>query len=351
MSTNRRHAPVFDRDTVAPTTATSETDALEPADPPTDAPQDDEMLPTATARNNPASSIKGASQGRQDLFRMNAEALVIVTDKAHPLYDERAAMPLSEHFVASIMEHGILEPVLIRKNGPLFEVLDGRQRVRGAVEANRRFSEAGSDKVVLVPVVSRRDDDVDAAKVMIAANEIRQADTPLVRARKAQRLMNFGATLPEVARQFGITVDTLNENLRLLETAPEVQDAVEKGEVPATAASAVASLPREEQKAAMVSIRAQGLNVTRRTVKDKVKAKAEAKRTGTPEREVLQPPRKRVLTAVIDAFAADDRVLSQHLHALMAWMTTGKGAKAVPGPKGHETLAAFLKDWQKAEDN
>ena len=335
MSTPRRHAPVFDREPADGLRA-----IIDSADP---LPEDADMLQTATARNNPASSIKGAAQGRQDLFRMNPEALVIVIDKAHPLYDERANLDLSEHFVSSIMEHGILEPVLIRKNGPLFEVMDGRQRVRGAIEANKRFSGAGSDKVVLVPVIMRRENDIDAAKVMIAANEIRQADTPLVRARKAQRLLDLGALLPEVARQFGIAVDTLNENLQLLNTSSEVQAAVESGEVPATAASAVASLPRSEQKAAMVSIRAQGLNVTRRTVRDKVKAKQEAKRTGAPEREVVQAPRKKVLTAVADAFAEDDRQIAQHMYALMTWMLTGQGAKKAPGPKGFESLAAFIK--------
>jgi ParB family chromosome partitioning protein len=337
----RRHVAVFDR----PASADGDLDAASAV-----APLDGGDLPaTATARDNPATSIKGAAQGRSDLFRLLPDQIVIVTDKTHPLYDERVSLPLSEPFVASIMEHGILKPVLIRKNGELFECVDGRQRVRAAIEVNRRKAEAGDDRPILVPVVMRRDNNLESAKIMVAANEIRAADTPIVRARKAQRLLNMGALVPEVANQFGLTVDHLNDLLKVLETSEEVQHEVAAGTVPATAASAIAALPRDEQRPAMEELRAQGLAVTRANVSAKVKAKREAKRTGAPEREVTQAPRKKLIQQVIDAYAADDRQASQVLAQALIWATTGSGVRKIPGPKGHDTLYALLRAIEKGE--
>jgi ParB family transcriptional regulator, chromosome partitioning protein len=323
MNTPRRHIPTFSRQAGE--------------------------LTTATARENPATTLKGAAQGRQDLFKMMPDQLVVVTDRSHPLFDERVQLPLNESLVLSIMEMGILQPIVVRKNGELFEVVDGRQRVRAAMEANRRLSDSGSDKQIQVPVTSRRDDDRQAARVMVVANEVRQSDTPVVRARKAQRLLNMGMVLPEVAASFDLSITSLTDLLKLLETSTEVQNMVESGAVPVTAASAVASLPREEQGAAMEDIRSQGLTVTRQSVKDKVKARQEAKRTGAPEREVSLAPKKKTLGQVSDAYWEDGRQLPQALHDLLHWVMTGQGAKKVPGPKPHATLADYLKELNKAK--
>jgi ParB family chromosome partitioning protein len=321
MSIPRRHVPTFNR----------------PGD-----------MTTVTARDNPATTLKGATQGRSDLFRMMPDQLVVVTDKTHPLYDERISLPLNESLVISIIEMGILQPVVVRRNGELFEVVDGRQRVRACVEANRRLSEGGSDRTIHVPVTVRRDDDSQAARVMVVANEIRQGDTPVVRARKAQRLLNLGMTMPEVCQSFDLSMTSLTDLLKLLETSSEVQGLVESGAIPVTAASAVASLPRDEQGAAMEDIRSQGMTVTRQSVKDKVKARQESKRTGAPEREVSVAPKKKLLGQVADAYADDERQVSQALHQILQWVMTGQGAKKIPGPKPHQTLMDFIKELNKA---
>lgn len=304
-------------------------------------------MTTATARDNSASTLKGAAQGRSDLFRLLPDQLVVITDKTHPLFDERVFLPLNESLVLSVTELGILQPVVVRRSGDLFEVVDGRQRVRAAVEANRRLSDGGSDRQILVPITVRRDDDKVSARVMVVANEIRQSDSPVVRARKAQRLLDQGMLMPEVCVSFDMSPTSLTDLLKLLDTSSDIQDMVERGVVPATAASAVAALPREDQKSAMEDIRAQGLTVTRQSVKDKVKARQESKRTGTPERAISVAPNKKLIGAVADAYWGDDRQASQHIAELLHWVATGQSAKKVPGPKPHATLLDFIKSLDK----
>ncbi|MDP1177692.1 ParB/Srx family N-terminal domain-containing protein, partial [Klebsiella pneumoniae] len=63
------------------------------------------------------------------------------TDKTHPLYDERIHLPIREAMVLNIRDQGVLEPIIVVKDPEtgLTCVVDGRQRVRQTLEANKRL--------------------------------------------------------------------------------------------------------------------------------------------------------------------------------------------------------------------
>lgn len=289
----------------------------------------------------PVTSIKEISEGKRDMYTLNPEKLVIVTDKANPLYDERVTMELDETFVLSIMAHGVLEPVLIRRNGDFFEVVDGRQRVRGAIEANKRLPK---NKQVRVPVITRRDDDKESTLIMIVTNEQRQGDSPVVRARKANRALEAGNSKEEVARSFRTSVAGLKNLLAILDTTSDVQAMFDRDQVPVTVASRIARLPREQQGQAMADLIAQG-GATKAAVRAKVTTLTEANRTGVPEADVVRPPSKATLRAVADAYPADLTELTGMVdpYKLLKWVLTGTGAAEVtPGPQGKDTLAEWL---------
>src|SRR5512137_1971108 len=98
---------------------------------------------------------------RGQTFSYLPEALTLVRDKSHPLYDERVDLPPDEAAVLSIMRHGVIKPITVRKNGymnggtAVIEVMDGRSTVIAAAEANRRLLKAGRDPI-LVPAIIRR---------------------------------------------------------------------------------------------------------------------------------------------------------------------------------------------------
>ena len=128
--------------------------------------------------------VYGAS-GKTNVLTFEPENLHLVTDKTHPLYDERIHLPISEAMVLNIMDQGVLEPIIVWKDpeSGLACVVDGRQRVRHTLEANKRLSKE-SKEPLLVPAVTKRGSAVRMAQAMVSANEIRQADTPLGRAKK-----------------------------------------------------------------------------------------------------------------------------------------------------------------------
>lgn len=52
---------------------------------------------------------------RKDTFFLPPEALTIVTDPSHELFDERALEPVNEALVADIMARGQLQPISVRE--------------------------------------------------------------------------------------------------------------------------------------------------------------------------------------------------------------------------------------------
>lgn len=187
----------------------------------------------------------GAERGT--IFMMRPADLVVVTDKRSVLYDPRVELPLDEALVQSIKLRGVILPVSIRRgeNGKA-EVVDGRQRVRAAQEVAKRY------KIDLrVPCVNRKGEENDLLGASIAANELRQNDTPLTKARKAARLINLGISEEQVAVDFGVTVGAVKKWLALLDAPADVREAIDTGKLSAHAAAAVAKQPAAERKAVL----------------------------------------------------------------------------------------------------
>lgn len=205
-------------------------------------------------------SVKAhGAMGRTDTFLFDPETLVLVTDKSSAVYDERVDLPVDEALVLNIMVNGVLENILVRTNGQrdghsVVEVIDGRQRVKAAREANKRLAAAGK-VTIRVPANLKKGEPVDMAGIMISANEIRKADDQDIRAHKLQRYMNMGRTEEEAAVQFGITVPTVKNLLSYLDLNPDVKKDIKKMGLPAsTVGKELSKLPQEDQPAALAAL-------------------------------------------------------------------------------------------------
>lgn len=201
----------------------------------------------------------------------------------HPLFDERVLEPLDEAMIANIDALGVQETILVRKDGDVPQVVDGRRRVLHAREANRRRAERGQPPIA-VPALNFRGSDLDTMSVAIATNEIRTDDSPLAKARKAQRLLRHGETETRAALMFGVEVPTLRSWLRLLDCDDTVLAAVEAGNLTSSAALPLAQLPRADQREELASAMAGG----RKPTAKETTARAKARRRKAPPRQV--PP-------------------------------------------------------------
>lgn len=201
------------------------------------------------------------AKGRWDGLWFDPEDLTLVNNTEHELFDERIEMPVDESLVLNVMAKGVLEPVLVVKQGvdgegkPLVLVVDGRQRVRAALEANRRLRAEGK-QAVRVPAMPARS--TDLMGVLISANELRFDDTPLARARKLARYQALGRTDEEAALTFGVSRESIRQWKILLELHPKLQAAIDRRELPAHIALKLHAVPYEEQPAALEKMRAAG---------------------------------------------------------------------------------------------
>lgn len=198
---------------------------------------------------------------RSDAFALDPEMFTLVTDPEHPLYDPRVHDEPEESLVRNVMVYGVIEPVIIRKNGDNVEVVAGRGRVKAALEANRRLTAEGKQPI-RVPAILKRGQDADMFGVLISENECRREDNPLIKSEKAQRLINMGKSVEEVAIAFGVKRQSVEAWLALGDVAQPVLDAVEQGEISATAAAKLSTLDRDEQVKTFETMKAEGGKVT-----------------------------------------------------------------------------------------
>ncbi len=251
---------------------------------------------------------------RLNAFSIEPDRLTIVSDKSSALYDERIDKPIDERMVLNIMAFGVKQAVIVRKNGSdIYEVVDGRQRVRCAIEANKRLKKEGKEEI-RVPIMLTRGDDKDVFGVSIFCNEIRSDDAIMVKAKKVQRLLNMGKSPDEAAITFGVTKAAINQWLALLDLAPQVQKAVEEGEVSASAAAPLAKLTREDQVVKLAELRASGEKMTSKKVGTAVRAAKGQEANERPSLSLLQ----RIYNA---------EVLNDNDHTFLGWIIGEKSAK------------------------
>jgi ParB family chromosome partitioning protein len=157
--------------------------------------------------------------------------------------------------------NGVIEPVIVRKNGEKIEVVAGRGRTKAAVEANKRLTAEGKQPI-LIPVMVRGGSDADIFGVMISENEIRRGDTMLVKGAKARKLLNMGYDTKRIAVTFGVTRQAVESWLAADELPPELKNAIGSGAVSATAAIQNSGRSRDEQVDRIEEMSLQGKKVT-----------------------------------------------------------------------------------------
>jgi len=128
-----------------------------------------------------------------------------------------------EELAASIRQQGVLAPILVRPSKDGFELIAGERRWRAAQKAG----------IAEIPAVVREVDDRTALELAIVENLQREDLTPIESARAYQRLVQeFGLTHQEIAERVGISRAQVSNTLRLLQLPEEVQQMVDRGELP-----------------------------------------------------------------------------------------------------------------------
>lgn len=118
---------------------------------------------------------------------------------------------------ASIKQHGIIQPLVLRKIGDKYEIIAGERRFKAAVKAG--LSE--------IPAIITELDDKESAEVAVVENIQRKQLSALEEAKSYKRLLDLGQlTQDQLAIRMGKSQSNVANKLRLLNLGEDVQQAL-----------------------------------------------------------------------------------------------------------------------------
>jgi ParB family chromosome partitioning protein len=178
---------------------------------------------------------------------------------------------------SSLHEHGLIQPLVVRRAGDRFQLIAGERRLRAAVQAG--WTE--------VPVQVREADDRQVAEIAIVENLQRKDLNPLEKAASfEQYLARYQCTQEELAGRLHIDRSTISNLIRLLELPAAVQDAIRSGTISQGHARALLPLGDEQEQVAFCDrIKNEGLSVraTEQMVQEQIRAADTGNADASPE--------------------------------------------------------------------
>ncbi|MBE6153370.1 MAG: ParB/RepB/Spo0J family partition protein [Firmicutes bacterium] len=151
---------------------------------------------------------------------MNTEVQKISVDKIIPNrfqprknFDEEALDELAD----SIRQHGIIQPLVLRKLGDSYEIIAGERRYKAAQKVSLKE----------VPAIVMELDDTSSAEIALVENIQRKDLTAIEEAKSYEKILELGQiNQEELAKRVGRNQSTVSNKLRLLNLSEEAQQAL-----------------------------------------------------------------------------------------------------------------------------
>lgn len=128
-------------------------------------------------------------------------------------FNETAILELAE----SIKEHGVIQPIVVRKIGDKYEIIAGERRYKASILAGK----------TTIPAIVTNLDDKNSAEIALIENVQRQDLTPIEEAISYKKILDMGyLSQSDLADRLGKSQSTIANKLRLLNLTDEVQEAL-----------------------------------------------------------------------------------------------------------------------------
>lgn len=221
-----------------------------------------------------AVEFTGATGSRTSEYRFLPEMLEI-----DPAMNGRHELPDVAWIVDSILRHGQLQPVTIRRTAGKPVLVAGFSRWRAVSQINK---EKLTEKPLELRCSYTALTEKQAFLANIEENRVRNATTPMDDAYNIQRLINvYQMTEDEVADAYRASASWVKGRLGLIEATPEVEKEIRAGTIKGPAAQAVAKLSKEHQKNLAKKAKEQG-KLTKADIAAETGKQASAKKAPEP---------------------------------------------------------------------
>lgn len=157
---------------------------------------------------------------QENLQVINVPIEEIIPNRFQPRlnFDESTLNELA----SSIKEHGIIQPLILRRLEDKYEIIAGE----------RRFKAAKMAGLMGVPAIITKMDDNKSAEVAIVENVQRKDLSAIEEAKSYKALLDKGyLTQEELAKKMGLSQSAISNKLRLLSLSDAVQDALMDGKI------------------------------------------------------------------------------------------------------------------------
>ncbi|WP_100065326.1 ParB/RepB/Spo0J family partition protein [Miniphocaeibacter massiliensis] len=180
----------------------------------------------------------------EDLEKKNIEELELKEifpreDQPRKEFEEESL----EELKTSILEYGIIQPIVVRKKNEKYEIVAGERRYRAAKLA----------KLEKVPVRIMDIGDVEIKEISIIENIQREDLNPYEEASAYQELMDeYGYTQQELSEKIGKSRSYIANTIRLLKLDPEILEHLKEGDITSTQARSLLAIEDKNSRFKML---------------------------------------------------------------------------------------------------
>lgn len=139
----------------------------------------------------------------------------------------------------SIKEHGVIQPIVVRRINDKYEIIAGERRYKASTLAG----------LETIPAIITDLNDKDSAEIALIENVQREDLTPIEEAVSYKKILDMGyLTQEELSSKLGKTQSTISNKLRLLNLDEEVQEALLEKQISERHARSLLKLDEKNQR-------------------------------------------------------------------------------------------------------
>ena len=174
-------------------------------------------------------------QSGQEVVQLHLDDIIPNRFQPREVFDERALKELA----ASIKEHGVIQPIIVRQVNNKYEIIAGERRYKASALAG----------MTKIPAIVNNLDDKEAAKVALLENLQRKNLNPIEEARTYQKILELDQmTQDSLAKTMGKSQSAVANKIRLLSLSDEIQMALLKEEISERHARALLNVEDHEKQ-------------------------------------------------------------------------------------------------------